>query len=127
MRPGPIDLVGLEPQRPVLFGLARQGAQRLTHLVRGDAAQDADRAEMVPVKAFRQAAQHELRWVGGDAFDDELAPGDAERDLRPVGEQLLGARDHSGRGGLQRRVPARIHAELVERNRQLDQEFVELP
>ena len=119
-------LFGRRSQRPVLFRLARQRPQRLADLVGGNSAQYRDGAEVVPMQLFGEPAQHRLRCVGSYALDDELAPGDAEGDLRPIDVELRRTRGDAGGGRLERRVPARIHAEFVQRDREFDEELAEL-
>src|SRR5713226_10513303 len=64
--------------------------------------------------------------VGGDPFNDELAPRHAEGERRPVSQQRGGAADHARSRRLEGRMALGIHGVLVERDRELDKEFPQL-
>ena len=80
---------------------------------------------MMTVESFGQASKHWMIGVGGDALDNQLPPGDAERDHLASLQQVRGAASHARRGGSERRMTARIHRMLVQGNRQFDEKVAE--
>ncbi|TMG80554.1 MAG: hypothetical protein E6H78_18295 [Betaproteobacteria bacterium] len=79
--------------------------------------------EMVAVQATGELGEEGILGIGGDPFDDELLPGDAEGQGGAVFEQVLSPTGDARRGRRQRRMPLWIHRVLMERDRELDQEI----
>ena len=78
------------------------------------------------MQAFGEPPQQRLIRIGRIAFDDQLTPGDAKGDERAIGQQRLGTPGDRLDGRLERRVPARVHRVLVQRDRELDEELAQL-
>ncbi len=127
VRPGELRDGLLQTERPVYLRLSGEGLQRRTEFAWIEPAQDGDGAEMVTMQALGQPAKHRLGLVGGDPLDDELTARHAERDLRAVEEQRRCPRDHRLGRGPEGWMPIGIHAELVERDGELDQELAVFP
>ena len=73
------------------------------------------------MQRFGEPAQDGLVWIGGDAVDDQLVAGDAERQRRAiVKEAFRHGREPRG-GRLERGVSTRIDGVLVQRDRQFHQ------
>jgi hypothetical protein len=81
---------------------------------------------MVPVQSLGQLTQHRMFGVGGDALDDELIAGDAERQRGAVAQQARRSIDNRRCGRVERGVIARIHRVFVQRDGQFDQKIREV-
>ena len=79
------------------------------------------------VEASGELGEDRVFGVGGDPLDDQLVPGDAEGQGPPLAEELDQAPQNPSRSGLKGGVTLGVHRVLVEGDRQLDQEFPELP
>jgi len=79
----------------------------------------------VPVQSLSQAPQDRLGGISRDTLDDELMPRDAERNRRPILHNSSGLPDHGCRGGRKGWMALGIHDELVQGNREFDQEVAE--
>jgi len=108
------------------FGFAGERAKRIADFLRLDAAADADGADVMPVEPFRQSPQDGLIGVGRDAFDDQLTPGHAEGDHRPVLEQPIGTTNDVLDRRPKGRMPAWVHRVSMKRDGQLDEKVAEL-
>ena len=78
------------------------------------------------MQALGEAPQDRLLRIGGDAFDDELVPGHAQRDALAAFKQPFGTAHDGSRRRLKRRMSGRIHRVLVQGDRQIDEELAEL-
>ena len=113
-------------ERTVAIDFGRQRAQRESHFIGLQAPRQADGAEVMAVEPLGQAAEDRMIGVGRDAVDDQLAQSDSEHQDRPRLEQPPGSTRDGGGGGLQRRVPARVHCMLLHGNGELHQEFAQV-
>jgi hypothetical protein len=105
------------------LGILREPSQRLVDFDSREAAKKGDGAYLVAIERLRQAAQQRLRSVGGHTVDDELTPGDAERELRAIIEQMRDVRDQRCDRRLERGMTHRVHPVLVQCDGKLDQEL----
>jgi hypothetical protein len=80
----------------------------------------------MPVERFGQTAQDRLVGIGRGAVDDELPARHPEDERGTRLEEQLGPARDAGDCGPQRRVPARIHGVLLDRDRQLDEELAQI-
>ena len=80
----------------------------------------------MPVQPVGQAPQYRLIGIRRHAVDDQLPPGDAEGDRRPVLEQPIGTTNDVLDRRTKGRMPARIHRMSMQRDGQLDEKVAEL-
>ena len=90
------------------------------------ARQQHDGPHLVAVEILRETAERWLRRIGRLAVDDQLAVRDAQDDTIAPSQDASGAPDEGTDDRLERRVAARVHAELVQRNRQLEKKLADL-
>ena len=115
-----------QAQRSFTLGIGRQQPHRVADFDHFDATHDADRAQVMTMKAFSQAAQQRLIRVGGVALDDQLPPGDAKRDHRSIGQQSFGATGDRLNSRVERGVATRVHRVLVQGHGELHEELAQL-
>ena len=127
VRPCETRVDAAQAERPVLFGIEGQRLQRLADLRRVHAAKERDRAEMMSMEPFGESSEDRLCGIGRNALDDELTARDTKGHLRPIDEQVRRARRDGLSRRFERRVPVRVHAVLVQRDREFDQEIAVLP
>jgi len=65
-------------------GIDRECRQGVPQLVAPDSAQELHRADVVLVQTLGELLEHRVEGIGGNAFDDQLAPGDSDRQRLPL-------------------------------------------
>ena len=85
-----------------------------------------DGTEMVAMQPAGKLGEERVLRIRGNAFNNELLPGDPERNRCATLEEMLGTARHTRRGRRERRVPLRIHGVLVQRDGQLDEKIGQL-
>ena len=108
------------------IGVFGDGLDDERQLLLREAARELDNREVMAVQALGQALQHGVACIRGDAFDDKPVARHADRDVRAITEQALGAAGQSVERGLQRRVTIRVHPVAVQGDRQILQELAQL-
>src|SRR6185503_3581910 len=99
--------------------------EKVEHLRGLDAARKRDGAQVVPVQPAGQVLEDGVLRLGGDTLDDELVAGHPHRERPAVLEERVQAANQALRRGLERRMAAGIHGELVEADRKLDEKLTE--
>ena len=127
MLPTRAESRGIEADRlartPGVDGECHEKIRQLEPL---DAALELDRAEVVAMESLGELLEQRVVRIGGDTLDDELAPRDAERQHRALGEEPPQGARHRVGGAFEQRVSGRIDRVLVHRDRQLDEKVPKL-
>ena len=108
------------------IGLDGQRLQHVADFTDPEPALECDGAEVMAMQPTSELGKERILHIRRHAFDDELLPGNTEREGAPTFEKMLGAAGDTGRGRGKRGVPLRIHRVLVEGNGELDKEISQL-
>jgi hypothetical protein len=119
-------IAGQQTERASTFSIRGQRSECALNFGGVDAALKTDRAEVMAMESFGQTPQDGLVGIGSNPFDDQLTPGNAERNLFAFHQQQgRAARDGCSRR-LERGMIARIHCMFVQRDRELDEKNTEI-
>ena len=125
--PARLHQLRLEPDRlRVALRLEPDDAEHVTQLRATQAREELERAEMVAMQLARELGEDGVARLGGHPFDDELAPGDADRERGPVEQEPADAAVDGVDRLVEKGMAGRVDRVLVDRDRQIQQELREL-
>lgn len=111
-----------------LIDAGRRDGQHGEHVVEflaRDTAQKSERREFVLMQVRRELRHQRMRHIGGDAFDDKLVSGNAEREDGAFLERLCRPTIQRFHRALEQRMSSGIQSALVYRERELQHQLGE--
>ena len=126
MRPGGAAFTARAERCTAAVGVFRDRGNDIGDFVGGEAAAEVDGRQVMAVHALGKAAQQRLLEIRGDAVDDELIRGDANRKPGTALEEALRTSRQAVERRQQRGVPWGIHGAPVQRDGHVHEELRQL-